>query len=68
LLRRARGLSPHRHHSQNHRDTQALSPSQGKGPTTLGESFWSIVRPSLSSSHSWFIHESSLVITSRDIW
>jgi hypothetical protein len=29
--------------------------------------FWSIVRPQLSSSHSWFVHQSSLPITSRHL-
>jgi hypothetical protein len=30
--------------------------------------YCSIVRPHLSSNHSWFSHQSCLTVTSRDIW
>jgi hypothetical protein len=33
----------------------------------LCDDFWSIARPDLNCIHSWFIHESSVAITSTDI-
>jgi hypothetical protein len=39
-----------------------------QGVLSTATIFWYIVRPHLSSSHYWLVHQRSLAITNRNIW